>query len=383
MITDGFLQLLPDNDHRCEQLWSLAADAATRRQLWPGRQPITEAPLRNRPVRITVLHPGGGIGRFVDRIVAAEPGSVLVLHCGYLHPTTNCTLALRTVWGAVDEVNGCIQDCFHLASSTHLLQIQMSAKFDLARFVEGFQAGAGAGAAAAGNPSELSGRVLVIDNLGINLQLVECTLSGTHVQCECHTALPPALERVRHSHFDLIVCDAHLEPGRDEGVVGLLRGAGHRGAIILLVGDPKLVRSADQQLGPREVAIRVPATPPALLEHIAVMLHADPARRLPDRIPSSLIADPKMQPLLRDYCEFTRQQAERIRTAMSLGDIGQTRALCQELRENGGSFGFDLLSKAAAAAVTALDSTASINESIGELDYLLGAALRLSPTAGD
>lgn len=375
MLTDGFLQLLPDNDHRCEQLWILAAEAADRSHLWEGPGSAQEAPLRNKSVRVTVLHPGGGIGRFVDRIVAGGERVMLILHSGYLHPTTECSLTMPTLWGASDDLTGKVRQCMHLTGTVHMVEVLMEREIDLSRYVEGYRSAAASAAAA--NPTELSGRVLVVDNLGINLQLVDCVLKSTRIQSECHTTLPAALERLRRSHVDLVVCDAHLEPGRDEGIVGLLRGASHRGGVLLLIGDPKLVRPADQELTAREAALRMPAAPAALLEQIAALLHSDPSRRLPDQIESSLASETRLHPLLRDYCEFARQQGERIRTAMNDSDTTVTRGLCQELRENGGSFGFDLLSQAAAAAVTALDSTGSVQESLGELDYLLGAAERL------
>lgn len=115
---------------------------------------------------------------------------------------------------------------------------------------------------------------------------------------------------------------------------------------------------------------------------ITALLHADPARRLPDHIDSVLAEDARLHPLLRDYCVFAREQGERIRGAMKEEDVAAARVLCQELRENGGSFGFDLLTQAAAAAVTALDRSGSVQESLPELDFLLGAAERLRAPEG-
>lgn len=384
MMHDGFLQSVTESDARCEALMidaervldSLAAELAT------VRQQSRPAALRKTRARATLVHPGGGVTRSLDPVVLTTPEKMYLLHGGYVHPNTRCTLELNTHWGTREEVAGSACACVHVSGSVHALELRLDAGFDLARFVKGYRAPEPEGTAPV-DPASIRGRVIIVDDQELDAQMIGAHLRATSLEPQVFQNLARALEQVRQRYTHLVICDAHLEPGKSEGIVSILRSAGHRGAIVLLVSELRQVRTPDTENLPPEAILHKPFTREQLLDAVIAQTRGEQSAALPAQIMSSMAGRSDLSELIGEFVKSARKLRDEMHGSIGKDEVDSVRDICRQLRESGGVFGFDLLSTSAGAALKAIDASMAIHESLKELDTLAQVIDRLQEPAAD
>ncbi len=336
-----------------------------------------EPPLGGRTANVTVMHPGGGIGRFTDLILVAGEERAFVLHHGYLHHRSNYLMRINSIGGVPIDIPGICEDCKHVSSTVHVCQIRFERKLDLRQFIRGYRSQEEAVERPL-SPSELCGRIVAIDDDPLVIAFLEATFQKTRVRLETFNSLPRALDRLRSTYFHLALCDAHLEPAQQAGVSDILRNGGQKGPTILLVGEKRSLRATDQDLAAQGQFLQKPIMADALFDLLGVLLRPSEVERLPGQIVSAYAKDASMSDLIEDYVVVAHREGEIVRRAIEKGEFDAARTACQHLRETGGSFGFQQLTDASQAAVTAMDASMSISECLRELDLVVEIAARLA-----
>jgi len=376
---DGFSRALPDNEARCEALLAQAerCSSTLAKLLADARESAVAPPMRKARWRTLFIHPGGGMSRCVDLVAIATPAGACLLHAGYVHPSTRCTLHIPTHFGITDQIEAAVASCTHVSGNVHLCEVRFDTRYDLSRCIKGFVDHESREDDQPADPARITGRAMIIDDTPLDAHLLQAHLGATRLRPSLFDSLPRALDRLRRELYHIVVCDAHLEPASREGVISLLRNAGHRGPIVLLVGDPRSLRENDQAPGAMETLLAKPFSQEQVIASILSLMRKDNGADLPSTISSDLAEQTHLLPLIRDYVKAAKAHEQSIRRAMESEDFAAARAACQELRETGGSFGFSKISEAAQAAVVALDASMAIHESLRELDFVLEVLARI------
>lgn len=361
---------LPVNQ-QIEMLDRIDAEAADVRAI--DQEPITPDEndpsgysFRNPDVIIRVTHPGGGVARFYVASRLLSEFSMVFLHGGFLHVRTECDITLPTLWGGAEDLKGEVTECRHLAGSVHQVRVTFDQEIDLRHYIEGLDP-IDISANTEVDPLELCGRILILDEMAIEHELIEHHLRDTRIKLAKCSTPDEVVASFKEGLPDLVLCDLDLGEQDVGSAIEAIRAAGFRGPIIGATGETHPGRiSRAKALGVCTI-LQKPYDPHKMLATLSHWLMTVGAGS--DEIPveSTFASEPGLADLIPTYLERVKEMLEQYRAAVNDEDLEKVRYWCQVFRETGASFGYQELTDLAFEAVTSLDATSSVVDASAEL----------------
>ncbi len=332
---------------------------------------------RSHEVGLEIVHPGGGVGRFLVYPREISAGGISLIHGGFVHPHSRCKVQLTTTNGKKRLVTGRVAWCNHLRGPHHIMGIQFDIPLDLKLFLDRKDWPASLVAAMVNDSAQLAGRVLCIDDQVMEHDLLSFHLRKTSL--ELHRALSgqEALDALKAHSFDLIICDLNLGAVSGESLIGDVRRAGFLGPIIALTSESTLARlEAAKAAGAAEIMSK-PYDPVMLLNVITECLKTVRASGDNEPVYSELSDQQDMAGLISTYLDRVKQTVKEMTLALEKDDLKAVKRACQALHATGTGYGFGSLTDAAGRAVAALEAASSITQCKDELDHLQSLVRRL------
>ena len=329
-------------------------------------------------VAVAILHPGGGQSRLLVTSRNLSAGGISFLHGGFVYAGSDCKLVLMRRDGTPMCLSGMVRHCRHLQGSCHEIGVQFCEEINPQAILlpeDLKEAAVGPGCDRSLQIPALRGKVLIADNHAPDRRLLAHQLSATGLDITPTNTAGAALDAVKRSKFDAVICGLDLHQAHGVHAVQELRQIGYRNPILVLTAetDPRAL-AAVMAAGATEVAGK-PYDTFYLMYLLAEALN-QPA---PDgSIVSRFDGEPGMSELLEDFVEETREIACQLAAALEEENLAQIRDLCVRMAGSGANHGFDQLSIAARDALHNLDAAGRLAEATGPLRRMISMCRRLT-----
>lgn len=327
----------------------------------------------NIAARIT--QPGGGTADCILASINISAGGMALVRRGFLHVGTECRVVLRKHLGGTEIAQGRVVWCRQAVGNLHIMGI----KFAHALFVKHFLDPSEYGELISETPTaptDISGHVMLVDDQEMDRLLFSHHLRQTSCQVSLAKDAEDALQKLQENSIDVILCDLNLGANPGEDAIAAFRAANFRGVIVALTSENDLLRlKKAQKAGAKEVLAK-PYEPAKLLSQLAGWMAL--ARGGGQPIYTTLAPDPAIDALIEQYVEEVKSTLDVLRVGIEADNFTQVRTACQSVKGTGAGYGFALLTDAAKDAVTALDASQSVIETMNELQMLESLCRRIS-----
>jgi len=362
-----------------------AAQRALLKNMETGKQQVEDTkraeercPIHLLDVPLQVTHPDGAVARFLICLRNISPGGMSFIHGGFLYPKSKVVLMAPTIWGDVEQLEGRVANCRHVEGQNHEIGVQFDKPCDRRRFLTLPGETPLDRDPDANERNELAGRILYIDSSPADAKLVAFHLKASRVTIESVPAVAEAIEKIKSSAIDLIMCSGDLQKEGDEPIMVGLRGAGFKGPIVMVCNNEDAARWQKHQgdeSGSLGVLVK-PYSPARLIAALSASLSASETSG-EGPIYSELANNPDAVELVEYYLGFVEEVAAKLRASIESDQAEEALNSCRSLMETGSGYGFTPVSATAKAAVTELTASMSINASISEIQRLLGVCDRI------
>lgn len=129
-----FQRILSLSNRQCELLTRQLDTKATELGIPISRKHDRFA-YRIADIPIHIEHPEGGASSFLAFGRNLSTGGISVLHGGFLHVGSRCTVILITHAGKMFSIAGVVQHCRHLQGMSHEVGIQFDAEIRIDLFI--------------------------------------------------------------------------------------------------------------------------------------------------------------------------------------------------------------------------------------------------------
>lgn len=199
-------------------------------------------PYRRLAVDLEIQHPGGTVGMLRVASRNLSRGGASLLHCGFLHDKSKCTLHLPAIDGHVRPIPGIIARCTHRGGRVHEVGIRFDKPIDMRTFFDGRTASRRVSMERV-DPASLTGEVTVCVRTEAEYSLVRSLLAETALTVRRVTADDMAQPSTVANSRALLIGQAQ------DGDSGTLRLAALRSRGVT---TPAVMLTADVQAPPRE-----------------------------------------------------------------------------------------------------------------------------------
>lgn len=158
------------------------------------------------------------------------------LYRGFLHQGVHIETVLKLVEGAPIALAGHVRSCRHVHGMLHEVGVQFEERIDPTLFCDPHVIREARRASRQSHPlPRLSARGISVSNdERLRTTLAEL-LRATGMEIEEAPFLGRAMDQIKASEYQVVLCDADLEEIRAESLVTSLRSAGFSGLIVVLV----------------------------------------------------------------------------------------------------------------------------------------------------
>lgn len=323
-------------------------------------------------VPVDVAQPGGGQTRIVVACRNLSQTGIAFLHSAYLHVGTKTTVTLRHRERGESRVPGTVVRCRHVMRHIHEVGVRFDQTVNVRDFVQ-IDSLAQSFTCETVDPAQLKGTLLIVDEYKVEAGCIQSMLRETGLEFVTAADLEEGLKAAVGT-VDIILCD-HLFTGATAmDFVVRARRAGVRCPIVIMSGD----RSPEVRQKVRESKadglLVKPLDKETLFRGLAEFLLVQRDREETNGpIYSSLPADSPMVDLADTFAADLRAVAEQLRDAAAAGSMDVVRRLALKIAGPAPSLGFDPIAKLAAALITSMAATGSLDESAAQLNQLITA----------
>lgn len=359
-------------------------------ELWRSQFIGREQPSRGEPrfdvdavsAEAQFTHPAGGIARAEVVLVDVSSRGLCVLHGGYLHPSTACTVTLKNTRGEKRVCKGIVAWCQFLRGRYHALGVRLEDTLELREFLDAKLWLEHAQELHAQESSRIAGRALMLTNDHLQIVVVQMTLADTDLKLETFESPGAVADSIHSAGCDLILVDADSAGAEAVPLVTKIRKEGYSaGSIAIAAGQQHNVVQTLRDAGYDEVLLK-PLDKDELLTTIHLLFHrANAAADGTGPVYSSLPSGAVRPDWLKRYVESAGGQAKQLEECSKADDLEASTALCESFKATGKSFGYEMLTEAADEALKALRASCSPRESMASIYRLIRVVNRLSPNA--
>lgn len=280
-------------------------------------------PYRNKTLRVELQPLGGSFIRHLMIGRGINGNSIALLHGGFVHAQTPCTVNLISQYGSWDIVKGIVVDCRHVIGSVHELHIRFDRPIDAPLY-----------SSAAHQP-----RILLVEDEPISASIAIHHLTSLNAQLTHVTDGQSAVEEARSGTYDLIVMDIEMPILDGLSATRQLREGGYSGKIAVVTSHTRDTSEEDCLKSGADYYIAKPYT----VEDLANVL-----TNLSDEpLYSSMSHDPGMAPVINAFVESIPTRLQSLQAAIESGDRQKIETAARILKSEGGGCGFDPIAECA------------------------------------
>ncbi|MEO1277733.1 MAG: hypothetical protein AAFV77_02120 [Planctomycetota bacterium] len=345
---------MSNRNSRCDQLseharQALLASADRTCGLVPDPEDPTTA-LRGRVIEVQLEHPGGGHVSGTAILQDIDQRSIGMVYPGMLHQGTQLQMSLPRHGGGRYEIAAAVSSCHWVDQQMHAIVARSLHLIDLARLLP---PGALRLAEGEEEPEDvLRGRCLLVARDELEANAVAYFLDETGMALETADSGGALLDAAAAAGTDAAILDLDtLGPGADQ-VIGRLVELGLRGGLVLLLGadQPLSDMAASEQT--RIEYIYRPLTQDALLQALHTIMEG--VQDADDTEAVSSLAGERAAALLDAYTTKLQGWLDDIERYRDTGERDRLTHILELLGDNGTTFGFPALTKAARTALAAM-----------------------------
>ncbi|MFM9958559.1 MAG: hypothetical protein ACKVZJ_10815 [Phycisphaerales bacterium] len=355
------------------------ADAARGKN---PRRAAARLEYRVRDIPLSVNHPAGGVGRYIVLGRNLSAGGISLLHSGYLHTGTECRMALTLPRGGAKTLIGKVVFCRLAAGTIHEIGVQFSDKIDLSEFASPELKRTSDDPEARASIQPLRGNVLLVASSEAERRLLEARLKQTGLNPTSVDRAGAAVDQVKLLPYVAAVIDLNLPDPGPAALVETLMAAGFLGSLVGLAGDDtpnENQRAIDMGM---HGCIMKPVRHEAMHALLSRLVRNN-QNKFDDGAPivSAIAGEKGAEDLIQFFLTAAREAGSAISGAVQKGDSKTVRKECNTLKSIAGGYGFQSVAEASRQVVMSLDSTMSLEESMGRVTALLNVLTRLSADA--
>lgn len=345
-----------------------------------GRRRKERRSLRRLDLRLVVKQPGGSIGHFLVPTRDVNPSGLGFLHGGYLHPGTRCLFDITKPDGS-RGIAGSVMSCSLYERGVHLVGVKFDEEVDPACFTElanppAYEA----------DPEHSAGplaHALLMSSQRLDTDLLQFTLRGSGIATECIDELAPAIEKLKAGTTDLVVLAGGFGATPKEAVLRIIRRGIYTGPILALTADPPEARFERLREAGASVVLNKPCPKEQLLVVLSSMLSESrrskgAAPKIPPQqsdspdalVYSKLEGSSDAAPVIARFVKQMHQSADLLGAAARADRRDEVRSICRTIKSSAAGYGFDALSVAASAAMSAAEQQSEKLEALAELREL-------------
>ena len=249
-------------------------DAEGKGPVNPKRE-FARWPFRQQTVELTLWHPGGS--RVVLNVACRNLawGGAGLLHNGFVHTGSVCTLKLHKSDGTPTIVEGVVQRCAHRGGTMHELGIKFNGSVDVREYVSAASSTMHVLERVA--TDTLEGRLLYVEDCDLDVQIVRHFLRETAIRIK-HAGTAEAALAEAPLGWDLIMVDWRLGDAKGTDVVMQMREMGVSVPVLIVTADPVgLVKEGLSRLSDVAMIVK-PLSQQQLLRTVAERLMFKPEK---------------------------------------------------------------------------------------------------------
>lgn len=327
-------------------------------------------------VPVEVTHPDGARARFLVCMRNISCGGASFIHGGFLYPGSKLVVLLPTIWGDFESLEGVITNCRHVEGQNHEIGVRFIEPFDRRRCLTLPGETPLDPDPDTSERNELVGRLLYVDQSPADAKLVAFHLKDSRITIESAMACEEAVEKIKSMAVDLILLSHSIDGVGDQSAVECLRSAGFKGPVVLVNNSAETSKQGPGADSGGLATLTKPYSPARLIAVLSGCL-ASIETSGDGPIYSELSSNPDAVELVEYYLGFVEETAGRLRDSIEKDEYEPALEACRSLMETGAGYGFTPISTSAKVAVTELTASMSINESITEVQRLLGVCARI------
>lgn len=331
-------------------------------------------PFQREIIRVELTQPGGSAAP-VLHLAARNISStgISLLHSAYVHTGQPCLVHLSQLSGTHTPLTGKVVRCRHVRGLIHEVGIQFASSINVRDYLR-LDPMQGAFTLEKVKPEALTGGVLHVEDSAADRRLVRHYLRDTSLNVVTAEDGASGLARAAEG-FDIIVLDYDLPDMNGAAFVEQLRAQSIQTPVIVLTADTD-PRTRDKM---REVRasgfLTKPADEEQLLRAVAEFLLADGGGDAGGPVYTSLKPDDAKISFVAEFVGDLKKAAATIHTAIKADDLNAAKRACFQIKGSAPALGFGGIAAAAEAAMTQLNATMSVAESIKPLKTLLSMCL--------
>ncbi|MBL8745768.1 MAG: hypothetical protein JNK58_05350 [Phycisphaerae bacterium] len=319
-------------------------------------------------VKVVAQHQSAGSTGFIMHARNISRGGISLLHGGFLHTRTHCTVTLSSVHGKAHLVMGEVVGCRHVARNIHEVSIRFYEKISIDDIC-------GPGAkeclehpGAPGVP-QLQGLAICLAKSDAARREMLGWLSATGLDAVEARTIGALIDKLRRLTFVVAVVDAGRAEWSAEEAAQSVRDAGFTGGLIVV--DPGSFSFADA-----DAVLHRPLDEKSFRAALMQTMRSRSSDEI-SPIYSTLSGADADRGLLERYVENALATAATIEGALGSSDGIAVRSALDSLRRTAGGYGFGVVGQAAASALGVLDQQGLLHAS-REINVVVSMCRRLS-----
>lgn len=337
---------------------------------------------------LQVTHPGGTTVRFLVKPRNISSTGLSVMHGGFIHPGTKCSVPLKDLKGKATKVDGKVVSCRLIRGRIHELGVKFDKEIAVQQYVLDADASTGEQHGLESAPislPSLQGRVIVADEWQDDRQLLVYDLHKLGLDAMEADGGADVLRRLQQSKYDVVLTGEWLGDMTAPDLAGAAKQIGSRTP---LLGVYSAV-SEDARLKAASAGIATIVQKPYKLERLAQVLMQHLRMAGADAEPAASGADLSekwvevgMRPMILAFLQGLDIRLGDLDAQMkewAQGSAAQNPAqTCQRLKGAAASYGFPTISAAAEELANLLAAQApldAVKSSMDELATLAASAL--------
>jgi len=289
---------------------------------------------------------------------AVEPlnlshGGIGFLFGGYVHSGSECRVRLISLHGSWQDVPGKVVACNFISGSIHEIRVRFEDSIDPQQFCS----------------TAIQQRVLLVEDNALISRLATALLTKLGADVELAVNGEIAIEMVGKKIYDLVLMDIEMPEMDGLTATRALREKGYSGRIVAATAR---TQPEDRQLC-LEAGCDDYIAKPHTRENLARVLESVNEEPLF----TTLSGDPMMLELVDVFVSELPARIRAIEDALAKQDAAGIQSLARDLKGEGTSYGFEVLTEQASKVETSLVGGGAIEQAKQEIGELIKLCLQV------
>lgn len=340
------------------------------------RREFVRWPFRKQTVVMKVSQPAGLEVTMRVACRNLSRGGMSVLHNSYLHPGSECAIALPhpDPKKKFEKVTGLVVRSTHRSGAIHEVGIKFHVPIDPTNFME-TDPFTDYYSLENVDPEQLKGTLLHVDDSELDRRIVGHYLRETNLRIRTSETVGEGLDMALEG-VDLVLCDYYLEENTGDALIHSLRAIGNDTPVIIVTSDTSSVTRQKMTDIRADGFLAKPLNQELLMRAIGEFLLV---RNNSGALKSSLEKSDPAKKMVDSFVRDLNGLADRLENCITKNDADTARSLALQIKGSAPSLGFGVIADLASKAAEAISASGSIPESIIPLRSLISACERARP----